>query len=169
MRDLDARLEFFSRLVSNGWLVVERDSIADAADTAMAEKCEQARVPASYMDFLWTFKSLSNAAESRWFLSAEDFSDLTDAVFSWNEFKKMSLSAAASASKQRDVVEFWEQHLPILMLVDEDYQYVALNRSSGGIVHGIEPDFESVSVLAHSFENFMRATVNGEHDDLFFE
>ncbi|WP_448135085.1 SMI1/KNR4 family protein [Stenotrophomonas rhizophila] len=167
MKDLHA--EFMNFLVSKGWLLIAKDDSGDSEGVAIADKTTGAPIPNSYLEFLKRFKSLSNADESRWFISTEGFSGNSDSAFSWNEFEKMSLDAAMTDRDAEDVRTFWGRHLPILMAVDGDYQYIALDRMSGAVVHGVEPDFESVSNLADSFDGFMVAVMEGKRGEVLFD
>lgn len=167
MKDLHE--EFMDFLVSKGWLLIAKDDSGDLERVAIADNITGAPIPTSYLEFLKKFKSLSNADESRWFISAEEFSGNSDSAFSWDEFEKMSLDAAMTDRDAEDVRTFWGRHLPIMMAVDGDYQYIALDRRSGAVVHGVEPDFESVSNLADSFDGFMVAVMEGKHGEVFFE
>jgi hypothetical protein len=121
------------------------------------------------MEFLKRFKSLSNADESRWFISTDEFSGNSDAAFSWDAIERMSLDAAMTDRDAEDVRTFWGRHLPILMAVDGDYQYIALDRMSGAVVHGVETDFESVSNLDDSFDGFMVAVMEGKRGEVLFD
>lgn len=159
--------EFINVLVSKKWVLIAKDDSGNSGQVAMYDKITGAPIPTCYMEFLKRFKSLSNADESRWFISTDEFLGNSDAAFSWDAFERMSLDAAMTDRDAEDVRTFWGRHLPILMAVDGDYQYIALDRRSGVVVHGAEPDFESVSRLAGSFGEFMIAVMDGQHDELF--
>jgi hypothetical protein len=161
--------EFMNVLVSKKWVLIAKDDSGNSGQVAMYDKITGAPIPTCYMEFLKRFKSLSNADESRWFISTEEFSGNSDSAFSWDEFEKMSLDAAMTDRDAEDVRTFWGRHLPILMAVDGDYQYIALDRMSGAVVHGVEPDFESVSNLADSFDGFMVAVMEGKRGEVLFD
>lgn len=46
------------------------------------------------------------------------------------------------------IESFRERHVPIFMSVDGDYEFLAIDRRSGLVVHGVEPEFEAVSEVA---------------------
>ncbi len=157
---------FLDFLVGKGWILVGRDG-GDGSPPVIDDSIN-ADVPAFYLEFLSNFTSLSNKDESRWFVSIEEFAGVSDGAFSWDEFEKMSIDAAMTDADGEDVRKFWAEHLPIFMAVDGDYQFVGLGRSSGAVVHGVEPEFESVTRLAGTFDEFLTAAMNGQYDELFF-
>lgn len=58
---------------------------------------------------------------------------------------------------QRDIKAFWAEHLPLLMSVGGHYEYVAYCKSGenrGQYVQGTEPEFEQVTVVASSLNEF---------------
>lgn len=119
---------------------------------------EQRPVPRSLLGFpaafgAWTvaFSRLANADDTVWFLSVEDYRGTADSAFAWNEFEKLSLDAAVDPEQTAAVAAFWAGHLPVLLSVGGDYEYLAI-RSDGRIVHGGGPEFEETSVVADDFE-----------------
>ncbi|HEL4244291.1 SMI1/KNR4 family protein [Stenotrophomonas maltophilia] len=157
---------FLKFLVAKGWSLVgrsDRDGVSPSSDNLV-----NSDIPAYYLEFLLNFLSLANEDESRWFVSIEEFAGVSDSAFSWDEFEKMSIDAAMTDADGEDVRKFWVEYLPIFIAVDRDYQFVGLDRSSGVVVHGVEPDFESVTRLAETFDEFLVAAMNGQYDELFF-
>lgn len=115
---------------------------------------EQRPVPRSLLRFpaafgAWTvaFSRLANADETAWFLSVEDYRGTADSGFAWNELETLSLEAAADPEQAAAVAAFWTEHLPVLLAVGGDYEYLAI-RADGRIVHGGEPEFELTTVVA---------------------
>ena len=84
----------------------------------------------------------------------------TDAEgFRWNEYELMALEAAAGdPDRQSEVRAFWNGHLPIMMAVHSDYDYLAVRLAQpnfGSIVHGFAPEWETASLVSRSFEEFL--------------
>lgn len=157
---------FVNYLVGNGWILVRR-SDGHAASPVLDDSVNTG-IPSSYLEFMLNFISLTNEDESRWFLSIDEFAGGSVGAFSWNEFEKMSLGSAISDADVEDIRKFWDEHLPILMAVGGDYQFVGLGRNSGAVVYGIEPEFESVTKIADTFDDFISAAIKGQCDDLLF-
>ena len=90
-----------------------------------------------------------------WFICYDEFIGNSDIAFKWNEFESMSLEAAEEdLTWKEDIKFFWDNNLPIIMSVANDYAYYAIN-SNGEIVLGTEPEFEEVKKTANSFEEFV--------------
>ena len=56
---------------------------------------------------------------------------------------------------------FWDRHLPVLMSVAGDYEFLAIDQDTGAVVHGIEPEFEAVTVVADNWAGFCEAVIAG--------
>ncbi|MBC2182523.1 SMI1/KNR4 family protein [Listeria sp. FSL L7-0233] len=120
-------------------------------------------IPDEYKAFYAQINLCSNAADTSWFLSEEDFLENEDDAFSWNSFEQMSLEAAAGDENiENEVKLFWNSHLPIMMGVGGGYEYYAISLIDGNVVHGSEPEFEESSVVADSFADFLLKIVAGE-------
>ena len=116
------------------------------------------RVPAELIAFLESLDSGVNADETVWFLCREDFRRTDDQGFRWDEYERMTLDGATPEAQQR-IRRFWDRHLPFMMCVHSDYDYLAVDldaRSYGAIVHGCGPEFEETSLVAPSFEQFLK-------------
>ena len=104
---------------------------------------------------------LCRADESVWFLSAADYAGTADSAFAWDEFKHLSLDAALDDEDRQGIHTFWDRHLPVLMSVAGDYEFLAIDQDTGAVVHGIEPEFEAVTVVADSWAGFCEAVIAG--------
>ncbi len=116
------------------------------------------RVPAELVAFLEGLDSGVNADETVWFLCREDFRRTDDQAFRWDEFERMVLEHASPEVQQR-TRQFWDRHLPFMLCVHSDYDYLAVDldaRAYGAIVHGCGPEFEETSPVAASFEQFLK-------------
>lgn len=67
------------------------------------------------------------------------------------------LEAEGDEEWKREIVEFWDQHIPIIFSVKNGYAYYAINVGNkfGTIVYGIEPEFEEVELIATTFKEFL--------------
>jgi hypothetical protein len=149
MQHIHERL--LARLAALGW-TVERNAPAGAPAPAL---------PAAHRDFLDRYSLLCRADETAWFLSAADYAGMADSAFAWDEFKRLSLDAALDDEDRQAISTFWDRHLPVLMSVAGDYEFLAIDQSTGAVVHGIEPEFEVVTVVADSWAGFCEAVIAG--------
>lgn len=143
---------FLEYLAAQGWTVL--GGASDAPRGMPVTTPEHAA-------FLSLFAQLSRADDTRWFLAAADYAGTADNAFAWDAFRQISLDAAMSDDDRRGVQAFWDRHLPIFMSVDGDYAFLALDRESGSVVHGTEPEFEAVSVVARSLDDLFEDVMAG--------
>lgn len=150
---------FLDHLAALGWTVLRTTPTTATATTAMP-----AAAPGEaqgYGAFLATFTELHNADQTRWFLSAADHDGTADSAFPWHTLRDISLEAALDDAGRQAVLSFWEQHTPIYMSVAGDYEFLAIDRESGRIVHGIEPEFEDIRVVAPNLEALFADMIAG--------
>lgn len=133
---------FLDFLAARGWTVLPSESVS-APMAAPAGSTEHAL-------FLSLYTQLSSADDTRWFLSAADYAGTADSAFGQDAFRQMSLEAALGDADRQEIDAFWARHVPIFMSVGDDYEFLAIDRISGRIVHGVEPEFEAVSEVASS-------------------
>lgn len=143
---------FLGNLVRRGWTLEARSDGAAVDAAALRGASEELR------RFLCSYQTLTNAAETRWLNAADDFGRTPASGFAWNEFERIALAAAEGDDAWiRDVQAFWSMHLPILMSVGNRYEYVAYctaGTHAGAYVHGAEPEFDDVTVVATSLDGF---------------
>ena len=149
--------EFLDTLRTRGWEWSEREPGA----TEQQAEGDTPAIPERWRTFLECFAELVAPGEGCWFLSLEDYAGASDSAFAWDEFRSISLESCADDTQRAQVREFWEAHLPILMRVDGDYAFLALNRRNGAVVSGCEPEFEETTELAASVDEFFRAVIDG--------
>jgi hypothetical protein len=120
-----------------------------------------ARYPVPLNDlllFIQSFALLCNEEETAWFISARDYKLSGVDGFAWNEFEQMSLAAAeGDVAWVSRIKEFWTAHLPVFMRVDGHYSYAAYcfsGSNKGRYVCGSEPEFEEVTVVGSTLEEF---------------
>lgn len=97
--------------------------------------------------------------EGRWLLAAEDFAAASGEGFRWDEFERMTLEGA-ERKDAREARAFWDGYLPVLLVVDGDYEFLALGTDRGSkhfgkVVWSDLVDFESPLVEAKSYEDFL--------------
>ena len=118
-------------------------------------------LPADYLEFLQRFQIIANESDNAWFNSIEDFNGESDSGFRWNEFEMMGLEALQDDEESCDMIrQFWDNHIPILMSVKDEYRYLSIDLSSenyGKIYCGIEPEFEeSAEFVCDSFNHLLK-------------
>ena len=147
---------FLDHLAALGWTVLRSSPTAPTATPTAAPGEAQ-----GYGAFLATFTELHNADQTRWFLSAADHDGTADNAFPWHTLRDISLEAALDDAGRQTVLNFWQQHTPIYMSVAGEYEFLAIDRESGRIVHGIEPEFEDISVVAPNLEALFADMIAG--------
>lgn len=138
-------------------------------ESLVADAVSIAAVPPSYIEFLSGFESLSSEDGATWFLTLEDYAGATAGAFSWDEFERMSFDAAMDGQDAESVRVFWREYLPVVLSVGGDYEFIAVSRLSGLVVHGVEPEFEGVTRLAESVDELMQKVIEGHHAGFFFD
>ena len=118
-------------------------------------------VPPEVTRFLEQFDVAHNADENVWFLTPTDFRQSDPEGFQWNEYERMALETEAGRPESQSAVRaFWNDHLPIMLAVHSDYDYLAVRVAgpeAGSIVHGFAPDWEQPSRVARSLEEFLQS------------
>jgi hypothetical protein len=115
------------------------------------------RLPADLTGFLEALESCVSAEETVWFLCPGDYRVGPEA-FRWNEYELMSLETTDDPGEQKEIRRFWDLHLPFMLAVHSDYDYMAVSLAEetyGQIVHGCGDDFEAPSPVAASFAEFL--------------
>ena len=120
-------------------------------------------IPAEYKSFYELINICSNQSDTNWFISENDLLATDGESFAWNTFEKMSLSAAdGDYALIKQIEDYWNCYLPIMMCVGDEYEYYAINVTNGAIVNGSEPEFEESSQVANSFLSFLSKIIAGE-------
>lgn len=123
-----------------------------------------------YVWIQWVSKLVA-PQEQAWFLTEADYSEPyddavsdPDTTFRWNEWERISLDAAADdAEWQQQIRSFWDRYMPIVMIVQPEYAFYAVDTYSsvGAVIYGREPEFEDSEEVAASFEEFLQRIMNG--------
>lgn len=164
----DQRLqEYLDLLGSKGWRVELWEDAPPALDSSFTERYP--RIPTDYVKFLQRVKSCVNADETVWFLCVDEYNSQTDSAWAWNEMEKIALEGA-DESARRQIIDFWDRHLPFMYSVGGEYGYLALKVGAepfGSVVEGYE-DLSEASEDFASFEEFVRfhsTAVQGDFGD----
>lgn len=118
-----------------------------------------------YSEFLKCFTEVISNDEKTWFLCQNEYNNMSDMAFKWNEFEELSLEVAEDDEEwKKDIKQWWDKKVPIIMSVRDGYTFFAidLENNSGEIVRGEEPEFEETEVVANSFFEFLDMLIKGE-------
>jgi hypothetical protein len=151
--------ELLEALRKRGWVVEERSDATELLPPEVSTRYPS--VPAAITDFLGRLDECHNTAEDVWMLTPEEFRKSDPDGFRWNEYELMALeSSKDNPAAQGQIRAFWNEHVPIMLAVHSDYDYLAVRVAEperGSIVHGFAPDWESPSRVSRSFEEFLAA------------
>lgn len=147
---------------ANGWHIEPTDSGAELP----AEITQRYELPSAWLEFIRHFRVCANASETAWFLTAEDYYP-KESGFQWNEFELQSLEAAETDPKcaaqwKEQIRTYWDRYFPIVMNVEGEYAYFAIDTETGEVVCGWEPEFEECDAVADSFRSFLNKVMEGE-------
>lgn len=128
-------------------------------------------LPADYLEFLQQFQTITNESDNVWFNSIEDFYGEAYSGFRWNEFELMGLEALQDDEESCNMIrQFWDNHIPVLMSVKGEYQYLCIDLSPenyGKIYYGIEPEFEeSAEFVCDGFNHLLEMLSSNEKEDV---
>lgn len=154
--------DFVAWAKRNNWQVELSNEVRELPEWAFRR---YSGLPANYVNFIQHINVLSNKADTTWFLSIDNFKGAAfDTAWQADSFEKISLEAAEGDKNwQNTIIQFWDTHMPIIFCLANGYEYYAIRLNDGAIVHGIEPEFEEVSSVAASFEDFLAKIVTGVH------
>ena len=148
--------DLLAALEKKGWTI--RRSAAPEPLLSPPLRERYPRLPADLTGFLEALESCVSADETVWFLCPGDYGVVGPEAFRWNEYELMSLEATDDPGKQAEIRRFWDLHLPFMLAVHSDYDYMAVSlaeKTFGQIVHGCGDDFEAPSPVAASFAEFL--------------
>lgn len=102
------------------------------------------------------FSVVANPSDTAWLLTASDYCGEADSEFHWNQWEIDSLDASEQDEVwRRKIIEFWDDHFPIMLSVKSGYAYFAIRREDRLIVCGEEPEYEETTEIAFTFDNFI--------------
>jgi hypothetical protein len=141
-------------LRGRGWIVRVTEPQRMILPATVAAR--YAGMPEEVLRFLGTLEVCYSADETTWFLASQDYSPTGERRYRWNEVELMAMGfAAGNADEQAEIVAFWNQHFPFMLAVHSDYDYLAVRIDDGAVVHGFAPEWESPTVVARSFCDFV--------------
>lgn len=116
-------------------------------------------LPIEYLNFLKKFDEITNEEDTVWFNLIKEFNGNSENEFKWNEFELLSLEWSEDDAEEIKVItEFWNHHIPIIMSVKDEYQFLAISLEKekyGEIVHGKEPEFENVTKVCNDLNELI--------------
>ena len=146
-----------AELRKRGWVVKENAAALELLPDHV--RARYPRVPTAVAEFLGGLEVCHNEAEDAWMLTPAEFRKTDAEGFRWNEYELMALEGAEDdPDSQAAVRAFWNEHLPIMMAVHSDYDYLAVRLAEpnfGSVVHGFAFQWEDTSAVARSFEEFL--------------
>lgn len=141
--------KLFEALRQRGWTVRAVSGAKKLLPPALSARYR--RIPVEVERFLSALKLCRSPKATVWFLTAEDYAKRRGSGFRWNEIEMMSLEGAdGDMTSQAEIRSFWDGHLPIMLAVHSDYDYLAVRLADGAIVHGSAPEWEEPSTVAPS-------------------
>lgn len=151
--------EFLVYMKNQDWIVEVNEEQKFCLPEPM--KSRYTDYPEDWMKFISAVKSLVRKDERTWFLCAEDYDMQGDKAWQWNEWELLSLKAAGNDTAWKyKIRKFWDEHLPIFLSLESGYAYYAISIKNGSIVYGSEPEFEECTIVADSFEDFMKQIIS---------
>lgn len=131
-------------------------------------------LPKDYLNFLDEIGICATKDNKAWFNAISNFNNNVKSEFRWNEFELMSLQdyKDETDADAKDIIEFWDQHLPILLSCRNFYCYFAISlllENYGQIVYGSEPEFEETEFVANDFLEFMTKLTGKTLDKKYLE
>ncbi|HXK33236.1 MAG TPA: hypothetical protein VNM91_04385 [Dehalococcoidia bacterium] len=169
MGNPDELTAYLNLLRSKGWTVDEIRP-GDHVELPPEIRGRYPRIPEQYERFLARVRTCVNADETTWFLCAEDFHQpASDDSFTWNEFERMELDdGGPRAADPAEVRRFWDEHMPFMLSVGGEYQYLGFrvgNDRFGSVVEGYDIDLRDPTDIAADFDEFMRLHTNALNGD----
>ncbi|MCC9607337.1 hypothetical protein LOC68_13290 [Blastopirellula sp. JC732] len=91
--------------------------------------------------------------ETSWFMTSAELAGDSGSAFLWNQWELDSLEVAAEdADWRQSIVEFWDNHCPLILSVKNGYAHLSVRKRDLAIVAGGEPEYEEVAVVADSLD-----------------
>lgn len=146
--------EFMVWATENGWDITKKSGLQLNLDSSIIARYKE--IPNEYLEFLGVVEKCVTPNEMTWFICENEFNNSSDMEFKWNEYELLSLEAAMDdAIWKSEITTWWDNHLPIVMSVEGEYSFYAIDLSNGAIVRGYEPEFEEVDKVANNLEEFL--------------
>lgn len=123
------------------------------------------RLPPDLVELIERLEHAISPSNTAWILGLPDYLGTSGKAFAWNEFEGQSLASArqeADARWERKITAFWDVHFPLLMAVQGCWMFFGLRVATNEIVHGTEPEYEDVTVVARDLDEFLARLVSGD-------
>ena len=146
--------EFIIWAKNNNWNIILNSEKTELPDSIRTRY----HIPKQWYEFISNMQVCENDNATKWFLSPRDYLP-NEEGFQWNEFELQSLEYGSNAS---DIVTYWNKHLPVLMSVDGEYSYYAIDTENDNVVYGSEPEYEDSTIVAENFDSFIMKIISGE-------
>lgn len=118
-------------------------------------------LPGEFRDMAEEMSLICSPDETAWILTEADFAGRSGSAFVWNECEQQSLESAGSDQEMKTaIVEFWDNHLPVLFATKSGYAYFALAKDDLAVVCGEEPEYEETTPIAPSLTAFLQMIVD---------
>jgi hypothetical protein len=138
-----------------GWTVQVAEPPLELLPAPIAAR--YAGMPREVASFLAVLEACCSGDGTAWLFTSKDYARTEEGGFRWNECELMAMSAAAgNATWQDEIRAFWNDHFPFMLAVHSDYDYLAVRMQDGAVVHGYAPEWESPTVVAPCFSEFLR-------------
>lgn len=141
----------------NNWNIVINSEKIDLPDSIK----NRYNIPEQWFNFICNLSICENQSSTKWFLTLNDYLPITEG-FQWNEFELQSLEFADNENEKEKIISYWNTHLPIILSVDSEYSYYAIDTENGSVVSGYEPKYEESTVIADDFNIFMKNIISGK-------
>lgn len=141
----------------NNWNIVINPEKIDLPDSIK----NRYNIPEQWFNFICNLGICENQSSTKWFLTLNDYFPITE-VFQWNEFELQSLEFADNENEKEQIILYWNTHLPIILSIDGEYSYYAIDTENGSVVLGYEPEYEESTVIADDFNAFIENVISGK-------
>ena len=161
MEDIMSRLKNW--FIQQEWKVIINPDKSVKLSSASTKR--YSTMDAEYFTFLKSFQRVISNDERTWFLCANEYNEISDLAFKWNEFELLSLEAAQGDDEWKGEIEAWWKHkLPIIMSVKNGYSFYAIDLDSetSAIIKGEEPEFEEAEIVTKDFYEFLNMLMSSK-------
>ena len=148
--------KFNEWLKAKGWNVTLNEKMSLNLNAEFTKRYSY--ISSEYEEFLRYFKEVISNDEKTWFLCGNEYNNISELAFKWNEFEELSLEVAEDDEEwKEEIKQWWDRKLPIIMSVRDGYSFFAIDLENDceNIVRGEEPEFEETEVVAKSFYYFL--------------
>jgi hypothetical protein len=146
--------QMLAGLGDRGWTLVTRTTRREMP-AAIASRYSW--LPAEHRALIEMSDVIVSPDEKSWFSTVADLHQDSGLAFRWNEWELQSLEALEGHPEAiEEVRAFWDRHFPMMLSVKSCYAHISIERDSGLIVCGTEPEYEESSLpLAPSMSEFI--------------